>query len=74
MPNMSYCRFHNTASDFSDCLNQIEQYDSFTDMDLSGDEERAMHRLAAMAQIFLDRYEELQEQAELEEIGELNNG
>jgi len=62
MANMSYCRFYNTALAFKDCLNELEDMSSFTDI-CSEDEERAMHRLASLAQLFLQRYEELEEQA-----------
>ena len=27
MPNMSYCRFENTAQDIADCIESLEQYD-----------------------------------------------
>lgn len=42
MPNMSYCRFQNTANDLSDC------YDNLTD-ELSGDEANARIRLVKLA-------------------------
>jgi len=72
MANMSYCRFYNTALAFKDCLNALEDMSSITDID-SGEEDRAMHRLAVLAQLYLDRFEELQEQAELEELEETQN-
>ena len=38
MPNMSYCRFENTAKDMRDCINAIEDRDvySFSDYELRG--------------------------------------
>jgi len=66
MANMSYCRFHNTKIAFDDCLEQLELHYSFSDMKLSEDEDRSMHRLAVLAQLYLRRYEELQMEAEYE--------
>lgn len=42
MSNMSYCRFHNTASDFDDCV------EHFGDV-LSDDEREARRRLLRLA-------------------------
>lgn len=64
MANMSYCRFHNTASDFKDCLDTLKEAECFRELDLSGDENRAMNRLAGYARQYLERYTELQEQEE----------
>jgi hypothetical protein len=38
MPNMSYCRFENTAKDMRDCINAIEDRDvyNFGDYELRG--------------------------------------
>lgn len=72
MANMSYCRFYNTALAFKDCLNALEDMSSINDID-SGDEDRAMHRLAVLAQLYLDRYEELQVEAEERELEETEN-
>ena len=38
MPNMSYCRFENTAKDMQDCIYAIEERDvyEFSDYELSG--------------------------------------
>jgi len=38
MPNMSYCRFENTAKDMRDCINAIEDRDvyDFSDYELRG--------------------------------------
>jgi hypothetical protein len=66
MANMSYCRFHNTALAFKDCLNELEDHESFTDMNLSADESNAMYKLANFARAYLERFAELQEMAEYE--------
>ena len=66
MDNMSYCRFYNTSHDLRDCLDALEDISSFSDIE-SEDEDRAIHRIAALAQLYLDRYEELQQIAEKEE-------
>ena len=72
MANMSYCRFYNTSHALRDCLNALEDMSSINDID-SGDEDRAMHRLAVLAQLYLDRYEELQVEAEERELEETEN-
>ena len=65
MANMSYCRFYNTSHDLRDCLDALEDISSFSDIE-SEDEDRAIHRIAALAQLYLRRYEELQMEAEYE--------
>jgi len=65
MANMSYCRFYNTSHALRDCLDALEDISSFTDIG-SEDEDRAVHRIAALAQLYLRRYEELQMEAEYE--------
>ena len=72
MSNMPYCRFYNTALAFKDCLNELEDMSSFTDID-NESEERAMHRLACLAQLYLRRYEELQMEAEYEFARNMEN-
>ena len=66
MANMSYCRFQNTLSAFKDCYSEMEQAESFVDMDLSEDENSAMCRLAAYARLYLERFSDLQELEEFE--------
>ena len=49
MPNMSYCRFHNTLIAITDCRNIIEEMvtrDEDEVFDLSDEEARAAERLA----------------------------
>lgn len=65
MANMSYCRFYNTSHALRDCLDALEDISSFTDIE-NEDEDRAVHRIAALAQLYLRRYEELQVEAEFE--------
>ena len=50
MPNMGYCRFHNTLSDLYDCIEHLE------DDDLSAEEaEKRFHLLEAMVET-VDQY------------------
>ena len=65
MANMSYCRFYNTSHALKDCLGALEDISSFSDIE-SEDEDRAVHRIAVLAQLYLRRYEELQMEAEYE--------
>ena len=51
MPNMSYCRFENTASDLKDC------YDHMDDGGLSEDEQRARKRLIKLCVRIASDYE-----------------
>lgn len=74
MGNMSYCRFGNTLHDFRDCYDVLEEAESFTDMNLSEDETRAMNRLAVYARQYLDRFTELQEQAEYDFARNIDDG
>lgn len=72
MANMSYCRFYNTSLAFKECLGELEDMTSFTDID-NETEDRAMHRLAVLAQLYLSRYEELQMEAEYEFARDMEN-
>lgn len=65
MANMSYCRFYNTSHALRDCLDALEGISSFSDIE-NEDEDRAVHRIAVLAQLYLRRYEELQMEAEYE--------
>ena len=66
MPNMSYCRFSNTLLAFKDCFNEMEDARCFADMKLSEDEFVAMYRLAFYARLYLERFDELQQEEEYE--------
>lgn len=66
MANMSYCRFHNTYLAFKDCYSVLDEARSFTEMELSDEENDAMLYLANYARKFLERFEELQMEAEYE--------
>lgn len=74
MANMSYCRFSNTLHDFRDCYGVLDEAESFTEMNLGEEETVAMNRLAVMARNFLERYTELQEQAEYEFARNMDDG
>ena len=56
MPNMSYCRFQNTASDFSDCVAHIRSLDP-SDTSFNATEERRSR--ARMIRMAADLLEEL---------------
>ncbi len=49
MPNMSYCRFQNTANDLMDC------WDNF-DADLTGDEFKAREQIRKIAEWIVEQY------------------
>lgn len=55
MAHISYCRFQNTASDFADCLNALEN-DGLSD--LSESEKHNASKLYHLAQEYIDTYEE----------------
>jgi len=73
MSNMSYCRFHNTLLAFKDCFNEMEDVRCFADMKLSEDETRAMYRLASYARLYLERFDELQQEEEYEFARNMEN-
>lgn len=66
MSNMSYCRFGNTLHDFRECYGVLDEARSFTEMNLSEEETLAMNRLAAYARLYLERFDELQQEEEYE--------
>lgn len=67
MPNMSYCRFHNTYLDFRDCVNIVgEALDNGLTMneflkELSDDEQYYFKRLVSQAQDLIQYNDELVE-------------
>lgn len=51
MPNMSYCRFHNTVMAMEDCFEaMVEAVEAEEPMKLSTDEQRAFQRMYDMMQ------------------------
>lgn len=50
---MSYCRFQNTAADFDDCLEVIENASNL-EKELSPEEYRAAKQLYEMAKRYVD--------------------
>lgn len=50
MPNMSYCRFHNTLGDLRDCLEHME------DDDLSSEETMERERLIKLCERIAANY------------------
>ena len=71
MPNMSYCRFHNTVMDMEDCFNTMyEAVDAEEPMELSDDEQRAFQRMYDMLQDMQEMMDEVTRmEDELKEIG-----
>ena len=62
MPNMSYCRFHNTVQAMEDCYNAIaEAVDAEEPMQLSDDEQRAFQRMYDMLQDLQDTMDSVTE-------------
>jgi hypothetical protein len=60
MANMSYCRFQNTVIDLQDCVNVLEDAYEPDELDLSKDEERAMHQMKEWCEDFLRNYDRLE--------------
>lgn len=58
MANMSYCRFENTLSDFTDCLNALQSEGL---KDLSSYELRTAKSLYSRAKEYVEVYEEITE-------------
>lgn len=55
MPNMSYCRFQNTARDLADCIDALDDNALF-DKDTSEEEKRAAKRLIRMCNEISENY------------------
>ena len=61
MPNMSYCRFENTANDLQDC---VDHWDDTPDEELSSDHERrGKKRLLALVKQIAEDYLDMIEEA-----------
>ena len=60
MANMSYCRFQNTEIDLRECVEELDNAYTFEELDLSKDEERAMHRMKEWCEDFLRNYDRLE--------------
>lgn len=50
MPNMSYCRFHNTKGDLDDCLNALQE----RDISSSSEAEKAKEMVEAFTYFLLE--------------------
>jgi len=58
MPNMEYCRFHNTNESLQDCLDAMEEMESIEE--LSADLERsAIQSLRKLCEEFIEKYDEI---------------
>jgi hypothetical protein len=69
MPNMSYCRFENTAGDVLDCVNALDEAiadgDSFKDFtaSLSSDQERwGLKYMIEHCRRFVELYDEFSDE------------
>ena len=60
MANMSYCRFENTSQDLRDCVNEMDEAYTLSDMDLSADELEAMKWMRTLCKRFLANLERLE--------------
>lgn len=60
MANMSYCRFQNTSNDLRDCVNEMDESYTLSDMDLSAEELSAMKWMRELCERFLDNFDRLQ--------------
>lgn len=60
MSNMSYCMFQNTYYDFKDCINALEEHldEEYT---ISENEMEYAKRMYEACQVFIDRFEEIEE-------------
>lgn len=67
MANMSYCRFQNTSQDLRDCVTEMDEAYTFSDMDLSRDELEAMKWMKELCERFLDNIERLENAEDFEE-------
>ena len=64
MPNMSYCRFHNTVMDMQDCMDAMtEALDLDEPLELSKSEQQAFERMYNMLQDMQEVMEAVTEQA-----------
>ena len=59
MPNMSYCRFHNTRQDLADCVYAMDEAYNLEDMELSEDEARAMKQMYNLCERFIENFDRL---------------
>ena len=66
MANMSYCRFENTSQDLRDCVNEMDESYTLSDMDLSQSELDAMKWMGTLCKRFLENLERLENAEEFE--------
>ena len=64
MASMSYCRFENTSIDMANCVGDLEEAYTFSDLDHSEYEIGARKRLYDLAQEYISQYERLLEAEE----------
>lgn len=59
MPNMSYCRWENTLNDMRDCAEQMEEVESFDQLNLSSEESLAFTYMFNLIESMKERMEQL---------------
>ena len=67
MPSMSYCRFENTSLDMANCVNDLEEAYTFSELDHNEYEKVARKRLYELAQDYVSQYERLENAEQYEE-------
>ena len=60
MANMSYCRFENTANDFRDCVNTMDEAYTLSEMDLSQTELDSMKWMRELCERYLANLDRLE--------------
>lgn len=59
MASMSYCRFENTSIDLRACVNDLEEADSFSDLDHNKYEKDARKVMVKLCEKYLAEYQRL---------------
>jgi hypothetical protein len=59
MPNMSYCRWENTLNDMRDCAEQMEEVESFDQLNLSSEESLAFTYMFNLIESMKERMDQL---------------
>lgn len=59
MPSMSYCKFENTLSDLSGCVDAMEQAQTMKDLDMNEHEVQAFYAMWRACRAFLAEHERL---------------
>lgn len=68
MANMSYCRFENTLMDVKDCVNAMDEVESFDALDLNTYEKVAIRDMVDACEAFIANYNRLTDWENLKDI------